>query len=103
MNGQGNPTKSPAVNDMIKLVKKIEVRGEGAPSIAKRPLEESNDWNHRIRYPVMALWQYHLFGRIDDVTNFKLTDPRGHGDYDFCLKTKVRWSKNVLEERQCPP
>jgi hypothetical protein len=52
---------------------------------------------------MMALWQYHLIGRIDDVCNFKTDDPRGHGDYDFCLKTKVRWSKNVMEERQCPP
>ena len=116
VNGQGNPTKSSLVNDMIKQVKKFEVRGEGAPSNAKRPLKQiefrktlslfradGNDWNHQFRYPMMALWQYHLIGRIDDVCNFKVNDPRGHGDYDFCLKTKVRWSKNVMEERQCPP
>jgi hypothetical protein len=116
INGQGNPTKSALVNDMIKQVKKFEVRGEGVPSNAKRPLKQSefrktlslfrapaNDWNHRFRYPMMALWQYHLICRIDDVVNFKMADPRGHGDYDFALKTRVRWSKNVLEERQCPP
>jgi Transcriptional activator of glycolytic enzymes len=116
INGQGNPTKSVVVNDMIKQVKKFEVRGEGAESNAKRPLKqaefrktiqlfksEDNDWNHKWRYPMMALWQYHLIGQIDDVVHFKMEDPRGHGDYDFCLKTKVRWSKNVMEERQCPP
>ena len=116
VNGQGNPTKSVLVNDMIKQVKKFEVRGEGSKSNAKRPLKQSefrmtlklfrkdgNDWNHRMRYPMMALWQYHLIGRIDDVCNFKVADPRGHGEYDFALKTKVRWSKNVMEERQCPP
>ena len=96
VNGQGNPTKSNLVNDMIKQVKKFEVRGEGGASNAKRPLKQAefrmtlslfrrddNDWNHRIRYPMMALWQYHLIGRVDDVCNFKLSDPRGHGDYDF--------------------
>ena len=40
-NGQGNPTKSSLVNDMIKEVKKFEVRGEGSPSNAKRPLREA--------------------------------------------------------------
>ena len=115
VNGQGNPTKSDIVNDMIKEVKKFEVRGEGAPSNAKRPLKQSEfrktlslfraqgDWNHRWRYPMMCLWQFNLIGRVDDVVHFKLTDPRGHNDFDFALKTKVRWSKNVMEERQCPP
>ena len=67
INGQGNPTKSALVNDMIKQVKKFEVRGEGAPSNAKRPLKqvefrktitlfrECNDWVHQWRYPMMAL------------------------------------------------
>jgi hypothetical protein len=114
-NGQGNPTKSTLVNEMIKQVKKFEVRGEGKDSNAKRPLKQSefrmtlqllkakDDWKCQRRYPMMALWQYHLIGRVDDVANFKTSDPRGHGDYDFALKTKVRWSKNVMEERQCPP
>jgi hypothetical protein len=44
-----------------------------------------------------------LIGRVDDVANFKIADPHGHGDYYFALKTRVRWSKNVMEERQCPP
>ena len=113
--GRGNPTKSQAVNDMIKEVKKFEVRGQGAPSNAKQPLRQNEfcktlelfrrqgDWNHTQKYPAMALWQYHLIGRVDDVSNFKIDDPRGHGEYDFALKTRVRWSKNVLEERQCPP
>jgi hypothetical protein len=115
VNGRGNPTKSQVVNDMIKKVKKFEVRGQGKKSNAKRPLRQGEfiktlhlfraqtDWAHRRKYPMMALWQYHLIGRVDDVANFKVADPRGHGDYDFALKTRVRWSKNVMEERQCPP
>jgi hypothetical protein len=64
---------------------------------------KTTGWNHRRKYPMMALWQYHLIGRVDDVLNFKVVDPRGHGDYDLALKTRVRWSKNMMEERQCPP
>lgn len=37
------------------------------------------------------------------MANFKVSKPRGHGDCDFAPKTCVRWSKNVLEEQQCPP
>jgi hypothetical protein len=39
--GKGDPTKNQAVNDMIKQVKKIEVRGRGSPSNAKRPLRQN--------------------------------------------------------------
>jgi hypothetical protein len=39
-NGRGNPTRSEEpVNSMIKEVKKFDVRGQGAPSNAKRPLK----------------------------------------------------------------
>ena len=114
-NGQGNPTRSGVVNDVLKEVRKFEVRGEGADSNAKRPLRQIEfrktmelfkrrpDFNHHYKYPMMGLWQYHLIGRVDDVSNFKTADPRGHSEFDFALKTRVRWSKNVLEERQCPP
>ena len=60
------------------------------------------DFMHRRLYPLIALWQYHLIGRVDDCCNFKLRDPRGHPNFDFAIKTKVRWSKNVHEERKCP-
>jgi hypothetical protein len=41
VNGQGNPTKSVLVNEMVKQVKKFEVCGEGSASNAKRPLKQS--------------------------------------------------------------
>lgn len=47
----------------------------------------------------MSLWQYHLIGRVDDAAHFEVTDPIGHNVFgDFALKTKVQWSKNVLDE-----
>lgn len=90
VDGKGDPTKSQIVNDMIKLVKKFEVHGEGAASHAKRPLKQTEfrktlepfnretDWNHQRKCPMMVMWQCHSFRRVDDVANFKVSDPRGH-------------------------
>ena len=36
---EGNPTRSDLVNDLIKKVKRFEVRQEGVESSARRPLE----------------------------------------------------------------
>ena len=41
LTGRGNPTRSQALNDMIKLVKKFECREQGAPSKAHRALKEA--------------------------------------------------------------
>ena len=112
--GRGNPTRSAAVNDLIKEVKRFEVRGEGANSQVKRPLRQiefrkslellrrNSDHDHRYKYPLIALYQHHLIGRVDDVCNFDVKDPRGHPQFPFALKTKVSWSKNVRDERRCP-
>jgi hypothetical protein len=113
-NGQGNPTKDASVLGVISDVKKSECRREGVPSNAKRPLRElefrktnqllrkEKGWVHQYKYPAMTLWQYHLIGRVDDTAHFQVGDPRGHDVYDFAIKTKVRWSKNVQDERLCP-
>lgn len=119
MNGQGNPTKHNSLRKIIDDVKLCEVRGEGSPSNAKRAmtLEEfkkelemlrehgkinGNDYNFCVKYPAMALWQYHLIGRVDDVCNFGMANPKGHGTFNFAAKTKVQWSKNVRDEQDCP-
>ena len=113
-NGQGNPTKSAPVNDIIKEVRKFEVRGEGCPSSAKRPLRENEfikslqllraqpGFDCKYKYPTLQLWQHTLIGRLDDCAHFEVNDPRGHSQFEFALKTRVRWSKNVMEERRCP-
>lgn len=53
----------------------------------------------------MMRFQYHIIGRSDDLGNFRTRDLKSHSDIRFssyCLETKVYWSKNVLEERNCP-
>jgi len=114
-NNQGNPTRSTPVNDVIKEVKKFEARGEGSPSKAKRAVRP-NEFSHAIRllrslpsfdckhkHPMACLWQHSLKCRLDDAAHFEVTDPAGHPNFDFALRTNVRWPKNVMEERQCPP
>jgi len=114
-NNQGNPTRSAPVNDLIKEVKKFEVRGEGRPSQAKRAvrpnefakatslLRSQPGFDCKYKYPMVCLWQHQLIGRLDDAAHFEVKDPQGHPNFDFALRTNVRWSKNVMEERQCPP
>ena len=31
----------------------------------------------------MTVWQYHLIGRIDDVCNFGMSNPKGHKTFPF--------------------
>ena len=113
-NNQGNPTKSAIVNKLIATVKLCETRREGAPSHVKRPLtsqefllmsrklQSHSDWTMSIKYRTMNLYQFHLIGRADDTCHFEMRDPRGHTVYPFALQTRVRWSKNVRDERTCP-
>ena len=110
----GNPTKSVEVNNLIKAVKKKEVRKQGIPSQARRPMQLSefkeiikrcrNNSSPFIKYTASAyfIFQFHLIGRLDDVANFSHEDLTPHGEFDFALKSKMCWSKNVLEERGAP-
>ena len=104
---------------LLGVIKKCEVRGEGADPKAKRALTivefdkememicalgvEKDDYNYTVKYPAMALWQYHLIGNIDDVIPFGMGSPMGHPSYNFAIKTKVQWLKNVKDEADCPP
>ena len=96
-------------------LKKLEVRGLGADAKAKRALTiqefykqlemlravglEKEDYNLTIKYPAIALWQFHLIARIDDVVYFGMANPMGHPSFDFAMKTKVMWSKHVCKGR----
>lgn len=109
---QGNPTRSSVLNDFIKEVKKKEVRKQGKASKARRPLVTSEfrqiidrvrggDDNYTFKYSLAAyyIFQFHMVARVDDVMHFKCEDLTPHLDFDFALKSKMCWSKNVLDER----
>ena len=111
----GNPTRSRAVNDMIKRVKKFEARRQGAPSKARRPLKEaefrtlistlreSDDFY--VKYGITALlaFQFHMIGRVDCCSKWLSENLQPHDAHpDKAAKVKLSWSKNVREERDAP-
>lgn len=114
MAGVGNPTRSVAVNELIKAVKKAEVRKQGKPSQARRELEEgefvqtdeilnrSNDPKKRFMAPAAGKFQFHMVARVDDVAHFEEEDLKPNPEFDFALLSRMGWSKNVLEERDAP-
>jgi hypothetical protein len=113
----GNPTMSVAVNDLIKKIKKAEVRKQGKKSNAKGDLKRPEfRKTHRLlekhptgglpchlRTPCMLNLQFHIIGRADDISNVETMDISHHDKFPaFALQMAVLWSKNVLDERDCP-
>ncbi|ETN00948.1 hypothetical protein PPTG_17274 [Phytophthora nicotianae INRA-310] len=112
---EGNPTRSEAVNAVIKKVKRCEVRGEGVQSAARRPIEyeefinlldqvhSSND-KGAIKYLVSAVLtlQWHLIARIDDMMKMKFDSFSCSIHHPGTLNCQLRWSKNISEERDAP-
>ena len=69
--------------------------------IIKRRWSSSNPF---VKYTASAyyIFQFHLIARLDDVANFSHEDLTPHTEFDFALKSKMCWSKNVFEERGAP-
>ena len=114
ISGQGKPTRSIEVNTLIKKVKKKEVRKEGVSSKARHAvthvefrrmqsiLREKNDVLRRYGIPSLLTFQYNMIGRIDDCTQFQMENLTKSEDFDFTLRGKLNWSKNIHEERDAP-
>ena len=102
---------------LIKLVKKMEARGQGVPSHARDSVTETQFklMNQvlldqevgtiftRYGIPALTKLQFHMISRIDDTTLFFSQNLKKHDNYgEFCLKGKLNWAKNVNEEREAP-
>lgn len=110
----GNPTIHRSINDLISKVSAFETRGLGRKGNKKRPysreeyfkildlFREKDDFDHRYKCITMTLWAKHLIHRVDDTCHFKLDAPHGGIEYDFCIYTRTKWSKNVKNFRNCP-
>jgi len=111
---EGNPTRSTMVNELIKKVKKQEVRKQGKDSQARRAMQlpefrelitrlRGRD-GHMQRYTAAAyfIFQFNLIARLDDVMHFRYQDLTPSLEHPFAIKSKMCWSKNVLEERDAP-
>lgn len=109
---EGNPTKSILVNEMIKNVKRFEVRKQGKPAQARRAFEFSEFIqiltilrNHEFTSYIKA-WQaallsiqWQLIGRVDDMMKLSTDDIFHNIEHDYTILIKVSWSKNVSDER----
>ena len=94
----GNPTRSAALNALIKYVKKQEVCGQGAPSQAWRSIKVDEYWlkskdniNWKYGIPALMNYQFHLILRIDDSTQARIANLKPHNQFRFILKTRLMW------------
>lgn len=112
---RGNPTRSEEVNSLINRVRKAEVRKHGAPSKKTRPVEleeflnvlklnKSNEKRKLQRFWLSAALtiQWQLICRVDDVMKLQFQNISGNLQHDFTLFCRLSWSKNILDERECP-
>lgn len=111
----GNPTKSTAVNSLLRTIRRYEVRGEGTPSRAKRAVTKAefeqamnqlnsfDDIYRKYMIPAACKFQFAMIGRVDDVCHFKEVDLNVNPLLpSSSLVARIRWSKNVMEERHSP-
>jgi len=112
--GFGNPTRSREINRLITAVRRKETRGLGSPSQADRSCTRAEYLQainligsygtplERIRHLAMIKFQLHLIGRADDTAHVKKNCLIQSTQFEDYLTVKMRWSKNVQEERDCP-
>ena len=112
----GNPTRSIAVNDVIKKVLKHEVRKQGVETSARRPIAIDEFMNvlgiirtnaqfttiDRFRLGCVLTLQWHLIGRVDDMMKMSFKDLAFSPACPFSTSCQMRWSKNITEERDAP-
>ena len=65
-------------------------------------LEGTQDYDKRYRFPTMIKTQFHFIARGDDISHMKKENVEACAEHPWTLTAKLRWSKNVTEERDCP-
>lgn len=113
----GNPTRSSEINDLIKRIKKKEVRNKGATSQARRPITETElievqrllrekpEHGNVTKYgiPGFVNFQVHMLSRIDCASQFVKMNFEPHDQYPhFAAKARLPWAKNVNQEGDAP-
>jgi hypothetical protein len=108
--GEGNPTRAIPVNDLIKRVMKAEVRHQGKPSQARRPVTIDEFYSilrickvkELYRLSSILTLQWHLIGRVDDMMKLRRKEMSSNIEHKLALTVQMRWSKNITEERESP-
>ena len=96
-------------------MRKAECQGEGAEPQAHRELtihefrkliellRARGDFVCMWKIPTQLPCQFSLVARGDDVLHLQILHLMPHEDYNFAMKMKVTWSKNVCDEHACAP
>ena len=110
----GNPTKSTMVNRLVTMMKKAQVNKRGVKPKATRALElsewmlqsdllsQSTDIIDKVLIRPITVFNWALINRISDAVEFYRDELKTSPQYDGILLAKLRWSKNVADERDCP-
>ena len=110
----GNPTRSVDVNDLIKDIKKKEVCQQGKYSSADRPFKEGEfrqalgilhaffNPKRKCILPALLLLAMQMIARLDDTVHLWKSTLMVCPGFDFALSARMRWSKNVSNERDAP-
>jgi hypothetical protein len=110
----GNPTRSTAVNKIIKAMKKMEAARLGRPSQARRafrPIEfeqiieilSAHGDEVGIWMAAYLAFQFSMIARIDDTAKFRAPDLKPLEEFPFYgVTAKLCWSKNILDARDPP-
>lgn len=121
-------TKSKEMNQLMALLGQLQVRNRGKRNQARDTLSNAgfqhllqglqkdikNDtkkdgnsqYRARVRkfgIPAMLCYQFAMIGRLDDCTQLLAENLQCHDQFPtYALKSKMTWSKNVMDERDAP-
>ena len=111
MRKEGNPTRSEEVNNMIKKVRKFEVRHEGVArntrpleyeefkNVVKEERNNVSDNFKKYQFLSVITMQWMMIARVDDMMKWKFNSLSNNVTYPFNLLIKMK-SKNITEERE---
>ena len=114
-NQEGNPTRSNKVKELMKKVEEAEAKEVGAPSQARGPFvceeykniiqtfKSNEDTEEALFTSSIFCTQYNMGARIDDVSKQKsehLKEPSSVEHQNYCIRTKLPWSKKVTTKKQ---
>jgi hypothetical protein len=110
----GNPTRSTAVNKILKAMKKMEAARLGKPSQARRAFRSmeyeqvieilsAHTGEPGIWLAAYLAFQFSMIARIDDTAKFRAPDLQPFEEFPFFgITARLCWAKNCYEERDAP-
>jgi hypothetical protein len=117
--GLENKTQCEQITEFMARIKKMEVRGKGQRSVARRSLkhgefvhliqmlkrdEQGRATNvHKYGIPAMLCFQFSLICRLDDASQMLAANLQHNDRFpQQALKARMVWSKNVNDQRDAP-